>query len=175
MNRHGNCKQQHFIADNEKNEAQLYLTQNKMATIDLKDLRDCLKYKWSATFDGFNWYVTTNLPRNGGRQKLLSLHRFLTKPKRGMCVDHINHNGLDNRRLNLKVCTHAENTANKKLFKNNSTGITGVTKGGYFSKRKNKFIDRWVAQFCRNYKNNSKTCLTFEEAIQARKEMEGVS
>lgn len=39
----------------------------------------------------------------------LLLHRFIMEPPADMCIDHINGNGLDNRRCNLRVCTLAEN------------------------------------------------------------------
>lgn len=46
--------------------------------------------------------------------KTVPLHRFLLSPPEGMFVDHINNDPLDNRRCNLRVCTHAENQRNKK-------------------------------------------------------------
>lgn len=70
-----------------------------------------------------------------GRYKLdgkpieISLHRYVmgvTDPK--IDVDHMDHNGLNNREDNLRVCKHKENTQNKQAYKNNVTGIRGVTK-----------------------------------------------
>ena len=42
------------------------------------------------------------------------------------CVDHLNGNTLDNRRVNLRVVTHQENMMNKADYKNNSSGVKGV-------------------------------------------------
>lgn len=44
----------------------------------------------------------------------------------GMDTDHIDGDGLNNQRSNLRVCTHAENTRNVKMHKDNTSGFKGV-------------------------------------------------
>jgi hypothetical protein len=45
----------------------------------------------------------------------------------GMVVDHINHNGLDNQKHNLRVCTQGQNRCNSRIYKNNRSGFKGVS------------------------------------------------
>lgn len=60
------------------------------------------------------------------------MHRLVISAPNGMVVDHINHDPLDNRKANLRVCTQAQNTWNSKLIRaTNKSGYKGVsqTKG----------------------------------------------
>jgi|WetSurMetagenome_2_1015567.scaffolds.fasta_scaffold15070_2 hypothetical protein len=77
----------------------------------------------------FSWTVDKKNAVTGwvdGRVQTLS--RILTNCPPEKEVDHINRNRLDNRRLNLRVCTHAENMYNKAPCKNNKSGFKGVIK-----------------------------------------------
>lgn len=64
-----------------------------------------------------------------GRQIATLMHRvILGVVDSKMHTDHINGNGLDNRRVNLRVCTTRQNIANQQLSKNNTSGYKGVFK-----------------------------------------------
>ncbi|MCL1955245.1 MAG: HNH endonuclease [Brevinematales bacterium] len=54
------------------------------------------------------------------------LHRIIMNAPEDMEIDHKNLNKLDNRRQNLRVCSHSENMMNRGKQKNNSTGFKGV-------------------------------------------------
>ena len=73
------------------------------------------------------------------------LHRFLTNCPKGLTVDHINRNPLDNRKSNLKVCTHKENCQNSTSNKNSTSSFVGVHK--HFQN------NNWVSQI--KYKNKT--------------------
>jgi hypothetical protein len=75
-------------------------------------------------------------------------------------IDHINGNGCDNRIKNLRSVTTTENNRNMKLFKTNSSGVTGVY----------KVKDRWNAMiWCGNKQINLGVFDTKDEAVAARK------
>ena len=58
--------------------------------------------------------------------KKFYLHRFLMQPSKEKVVDHINHNPLDNRKANLRICTHLQNLRNSKSRRNSSSKYKGV-------------------------------------------------
>jgi len=80
------------------------------------------------------WYAhkppgaTSYYAVNGNRR--ISIHRIVMNPPKGMVVDHINGNALDNRKENLRVCTYSQNSCNKKIRSDSQTGYKGVTKVG---------------------------------------------
>lgn len=91
------------------------LTQNQIALVDDEDFELVNQYSWFAQWDGFNFYAVTNTSRRldpDGKQHPLRMHNLILEPNPSQEVDHKNGNGLDNRRSNLRVCTHAENSRN---------------------------------------------------------------
>lgn len=74
------------------------------------------------------------------KEKCGYLHRFIMKPEKGLQVDHINGDRLDNRRQNLRICSNAENNRNKKPI--------GKYKGVSYDKVRNLYH----ASICKDYK-----------------------
>lgn len=88
------------------------------------------------------------------------LHRLITNCPKGLVVDHINHRTTDNRRCNLKVCTHFQNMQN---ISSNTSGRVGVS---YDTKCK-----KWNAQIkVKRKRINLGYFNTKEDAIKARLE-----
>ena len=112
-----------------------------------------------------NWY--RNL-KNGPKrlvyiinQKGEFLHRYVLDVPSGYEVDHISCDTMDNRKCNLRVCTHQQNQCNQPLQCNNTSGVSGVS---YYSRRS-------------KYRARIKICQkdihlgyyhSFEEVVQAR-------
>lgn len=56
-----------------------------------------------------------------------SMHRIIMSPPEGMVIDHVNNNYLDNRRSNLRICTHRQNLLNQLPGKNSAVKYKGVS------------------------------------------------
>jgi hypothetical protein len=85
------------------------LTKGKVAIVDAEDYEWLSRYEWSAYEHAGKWYAR----RRVGKRYVL-MHRQIMQPPAGMVVDHMDGNGLNNRRCNLRVCTPEENGYNVK-------------------------------------------------------------
>ena len=90
--------------------------------IDKEDIDKVKQYRWCARYDKtIDGYYIEAWER-GKNRKRLKLHRFVMDCPNDMQVDHINRDTLDNRKINLRICTQAENAQNKSMYKNNKLG-----------------------------------------------------
>ncbi len=100
------------------------LTQGKYALVDAGDYEWLSKWKWFARTDGKGaWYAERATSK---RPYILPMHRAILGASKGMEVDHINHNGLDNRRSNLRLCTHQQNLCNRDKNSTSTKKYKGV-------------------------------------------------
>ena len=84
-------------------------------------------YKWYPLNSCGNTYARAYLPGIKPDTRVLLHHMIMGKPLNDD-IDHENHNGLDCRRKNLKICSHRDNCNNKR--KSNRTGWPGVYVNG---------------------------------------------
>ena len=105
------------------------LTKNQFALVDDEDFEFLNQWKWQANKSRDTFYAQRSDNKNG-KQKHIFMHRLLL-PCENTMVDHINRNGLDNQKHNLRTCNHSQNAANAKFRKK--------YKGTYLVKGKNKF------------------------------------
>lgn len=134
------------------------LTRGLYSIVDANDYDWLMQKKWSARPGRYTHYAHTGISNDGG-VRLLGMHRLIlgiTDPQ--FVADHINGNGLDNRRGNLRVATATENSWNTRRRSNNTSGHRGI----YF----NKFQNKWIGRIKANGKNVLVAkCDTIEEAI----------
>jgi len=113
------------------------LSQGLFALVDNKDYDDLMQFKWFAKKEHGIFYAARTLSVKG-KKKTLRMHSFLLKLEKGQEGDHRNHEGLDNRRMNLRVCTHSQNSKNRKK----TVGTSSRFKGVYWVKRLRKWSCR---------------------------------
>ena len=117
------------------------LTKEQIALVDDKDYEFVSQYKWFAVEVNDGYYAGRKSSRKLGKQKTLYMHRLIMDACYSQEVDHINGNGLDNRRENLRLCTHAENMHNRKVTSEGSSKYKGVS----WHKSKKKWASRiWL-------------------------------
>ena len=103
----------------------LKLTQGKIAKIDDCDYEEIKEHSWFAHRSKKKnikdtWYAGTNI-RINGKLKTIHLHTFIMNTPKSYDIDHINGDGLNNQRSNLRICTRSENLRNRKK-------VTGTSK-----------------------------------------------
>ena len=103
------------------------LTKGAWTALNDIDLDVVSQFRWHTSGDeklGTKFYA---LSKCGKGQPIKRMHRVIMDAPSHLFVDHINGNGLDNRRSNLRLCTHAENLRNRSKTKDNTTGFKGVS------------------------------------------------
>ena len=98
------------------------LTQGKFTIVDAEDYDRLNRYQWYACKCKSTYYAGRV---EGGRT--IRMHREIMRAPKGVLVDHINHNGLDNRKSNLRLCTNAQNCYNQRASSNGSSRYKGVS------------------------------------------------
>lgn len=144
----------------------IYLTKDQHTLVDDEDFEMLSKYKWCVTNRNGKLYAVrgrrkAELPGT----KLISMHRQLTGVLEGMDVDHINGDGLDNRRENLRACSHADNQKSHK--KHNSWGgrpTASVFKGVHWHNKNSK----WCAKVSNKYIGSFRSEVEAAKAYDAK-------
>ncbi len=142
------------------------LTRGRYAIVDIEDYEKLSKYKWHLRGGKTDttFYAVRCVGTAGINRKTINMHREVMKYKlsatrylsaevltkedtlsANLLVDHINGNGLDNRRANLRLATPAQNSRNQAKRKN-------TKHSKYKGVKKIKVSNRWYAEIGLNYK-----------------------
>lgn len=93
------------------------LTRGKFAIVDPEDYKRLRQYKWHVSKSVHTYYAVHSLTNGkNAPRKNLQMHRLVIDVPLGCFCDHINHNGLDNRKANLRVATGKQNVWHRRKF-----------------------------------------------------------
>ena len=122
---------------------QIQLKSGETVLVDDEDFDNLSCFSWYKS----RKYAITNIRISKGVWKSVFMHRMIVDCKPGQYVDHVNNNGFDNRKSNLRICTQAENNRNKPAASKNASGFKGVSLY--------KKTGKWVAYIGTNGKNKN--------------------
>ena len=107
---------------------EIQLSQGKVALVDDEDYEWLNHWKWSLHYSqGSSFYASRKIKLPSGKWSKRKMHReILELTDSSIQCDHINHDGLDNRRENLRRCTNAQNCQNRKSQKDSTSHFKGV-------------------------------------------------
>lgn len=97
------------------------LTRGYFAIVDADDYENLRQYKWYVKINNNRCYAY----RTEGKKEI-AMHRQILNAPPDMHCDHINHNGLDNRKANLRLCTPQQNSFNQRPHRNSTSKCKGV-------------------------------------------------
>ncbi len=107
------------------------LTQGQLALVDDEDFLWLSQWKWYAAKGPKTFYARRLLPRdNSGKRICVGMHSLIM----GKDCDHIDFNGLNNQRDNLRLASRSQQTAHMRGRSDNTTGYKGVVWSKYHGK-----------------------------------------
>ena len=121
---------------------------DKQTLVDDSTLKKYGNLTWHLSDTG---YVVRRNKSEGGT---IRLHRLVTNAPENMVVDHLNGNKLDNRKSNLRICTQAENSQNRK----NTVGYC-----------RDKTRNKWLVRYRNTYYGRYETESDAQRAYQLAK------
>ncbi len=123
------------------------LTRGLVAIVDAADYDALSEFKWFALICGRgDFFYAARRMRMGEigwvskTPKLVLMHRHILRPGIGVLVDHIDHDGINNRRGNLREATASQNGANGSAARGHTSAFFGVTWSSACAK--------WRARIC---------------------------
>ena len=137
------------------------LTQGKFAQVDDEDYDFLMQWKWQAVCVRGGWYVT-----RGFQKTTLRMHRVvLNVIDSRISVDHIDHNGLNNQKSNIRKCSQAQNCMNRSRGKNTTSKYMGVS----FKKSHKKYVAYIHLPIPNSHKGRQVYLGIFESEVEAAK------
>lgn len=127
---------------------EIKLSNNKgTVLVDNENYEWLSKYKWNLSFSNKRTckYAKNDIKINDKQTKQF-MHRLIMNPFNNMQVDHIDGNGLNNQKSNLRIVTNSQNGMNRVSYKN----TTSIYKGVSFNKQLQKW-ESYIGKDCKKY------------------------
>lgn len=139
------------------------LTQGKFTIVDDEDFESLIKLKWQYAKRGENGYARcVMIDKNGAKIKMY-MHRLIINPDKQSVIDHIDMDGLNNQKTNLRICTRQQNLCNNRKHRGTSKYKGVYFRGGEYGHNK------WRSCISHNNKTvHIGSFATQEEAALAR-------
>jgi hypothetical protein len=134
----------------------IMLTQAMFALLDDEDYERLRVFRWTASQAGQDRFYAKRVVTQGGIKKNLFMHRVILDAPPGVEIDHVNGRTLDNRRVNLRLCTRRQNLMNAR-----PRGMTSPFKGVSFCRDR----QRWQVGISIN--GHRKSLGRFDDEIEA--------
>ena len=144
----------------------------KIDTDDMEKINKCvwcINKCWNKKTNTEPIWYAGSAQKDKDKNISVLLHRFIMNAPKGKVVDHINHDTLDCRKSNLRICTQSQNKMNTRMQCNNKSGHTGVR----FNEK--LVTPKWSAYIKVNLKRKHLGYFdTYEEAVIVREEAERI-
>lgn len=104
---------------------EISLTQGYVALVDDEDYEELSQYRWYVRVNNHHRYASRKI-KVEGKWVEIHMHRCLLSAPDNLLVDHVDGNGLNNVRANLRLATKSGNNQNSRMRKDNTSGYKGV-------------------------------------------------
>lgn len=141
---------------------EIELSRGKVALVDSEDWEYLNKFNWhTSNSSSKHTPLTSWRAYRKINKRRVGMHNIIMNCPKGMLIDHINHDGLDNRKSNLRICTPAQNSINKRnspLRNNNYKGVKWL-----------EHQQRWCVRMGSTKSGTAKYVGTYDTEIEAAK------
>jgi HNH endonuclease/AP2 domain len=147
------------------------LTQGLFCLVDDVNYENLSKYNWCAVnvkvkSDGrkLDRFYAKRVDYSSGKPKSTFMHRYILNAPDGLLIDHVNGNSLDNRAVNLRIATKAQNAMNSHCIGKIKFKGVSLTKSGKYS---SKITANWSSKYLGLFNSPEEAARAYDE--EARK------
>lgn len=136
----------------------------KTILIDDADFEIIKHMNWYVYKHRNTFYAATNIKLESGKRTKITMHRIIIKTK--LECDHIDHNGLNNQRSNLRTATRSQNGSNTTTWKNGTSKYLGVCLPNGKKKYMAQIKKKGVRVHLGNFENEIEAALAYNKAAK---------